>query len=404
MNLTNFPEQILRYNNTAQSQQLYDLKSATLAFLLEHMGLGQATRNVFDPRRWDAVFLTHADEASWPPGTIPDLIIERNFDPETLEPSHYVNGVLYSGQVQRAGSSWDVIEFAVNPTDPIFTSVTDFRTLQRAGEYCAALTRDDIGGLHYLLSTNLVNPEALLMDVHGADTNAGNFVNVALRPGVEKITFVRQQYDALSGQAVPLTNQFVDTYITNNVAKHQLLERVISQPDFLFSVADSGSSLASPCTRTGTSNWWSSTTLAGSTNETGPGVIVPPVKIAFDRRGPSVVTEDDLPGFADSENYRWGSFDNSPADPIGYPTGAGFDGANNLSIHLWLGTLGGGNVGLEQHVDWKLPISFGATVSLQASTNLIDWDPVTTATNLTGSLSWYHWHTQPRKFFRVVPQ
>jgi hypothetical protein len=84
-----------------------------------------------------------------------------------------------------------------------------------------------------------------------------------------------------------------------------------------------------------------------------------------------------------------------------YPTTAEFEGANNLNVHLWLGKV---NVGLENHVDWKVPVPLGGTALLQASTNLTDWVLVTTVTNLTGAASWYHWYTQPAKFFRVVPQ
>jgi hypothetical protein len=398
--VSNFPAQVLRYNFAAQSQQLFDLKAATHALLLEHMGLGPATRNVFDLRQWDLAFLTHPDEASWPPGTIPNLVVERNFDPETLGPSHFVNGIHYSGQVQRAGSTWDVVEFALNPEDPGSSSVTDMQAGQSAGAYCSELTGDDVGGLRYLLNTNTVNLETLLPDVHGTGTNTGNFVNLALRPGIEKITFVRQEYFS-SGQVVPLTNQFVDTYFTNNAAKHQLLERVITQPDFLFSVADSGNSQQMPYAHTGTSNWWNSAAIAGSTNETGPGVIAPPVKIAFDKRGPIVTTTDDFPDFASLDLYRWGSFDNSPTAPVNYPTGTEFEGANHLSIHLWLGKV---NVGLQAHADWNVQVPLGGAAALQASTNLIDWVPITTVTNLTGSLSWYHWHKQPVRFFRLVPQ
>jgi len=55
---------------------------------------------------------------------------------------------------------------------------------------------------------------------------------------VGKITFLRQQYDSLAGQAVPITNQFTDTYISNGMVMHQQLERVINHPDFLFCAAD----------------------------------------------------------------------------------------------------------------------------------------------------------------------
>jgi hypothetical protein len=396
--VTNFPAQVLRYNYVAGSQQLFDLKSATLALLLEHMGLGPATRNVFDLRRWDPMIYTNSYEAAWPAGTIPNLIIERNFDPETFAPSHYVNGVLYTGQVQGGGSSWDVVENVVNPQDPGSTSVTDLQAGQLAGAFCGELTADDAGGLRYLLSTNTVNFETLLPDVHATGSNAGSFVNLTLRPGIEKITFVSQEYSS-SGQAVPLTNQFVDTYFTNNTAKQQSLERVITQPDFLFSVADSGNCQQSLYAQTRTSNWWNSATISGTTNQTGPGVIAPPVTITFNKRGP-VVTTYDSPNVTTLELYRWGSFDFSPPI-INYPTGTEFEGANNLSIHLWLGSERGG---METHVDWNVPVSSGGTALLQTSTNLLDWVPVTTVTNISGSVSWYHWHTQPAKFFRVVPK
>ena len=130
-------------------------------------------------------------------------------------------------------------------------------------------------------------------------------------------------------------------------------------------------------------------------------MIVPPVKITFDGRGPVITTMDNYPDFVDFETSRWGSFDSSPTAPIVYPAGAEFEEENNLSIHLWLGRA---NVDMENHVDWKVPVPFNGTASLQVSTNLTDWIPVTTVTNLTGSVSWYHWHNQTAKFFRVVPQ
>ena len=42
------------------------------------------------------------------------------------------------------------------------------------GYFFNGLTRDDVGGLRYLLSTNNVNLESLLPDVYGAGTNADN--------------------------------------------------------------------------------------------------------------------------------------------------------------------------------------------------------------------------------------
>ena len=128
------------------------------------------------------------------------------------------------------------------------------------GVYCEGLTQDDVGGLRYLLSSNNVNFEVLLPDVHGAGTNAASFVNGALRPGIEKLTFVRQDYDSTPGRATPITNEFTDTYFTNGMAMQQQVQRVITEPDFLFSAANTGEQYPwVPMTvRTGTTNWWNS--------------------------------------------------------------------------------------------------------------------------------------------------
>jgi hypothetical protein len=114
-----------------------------------------------------------------------------------------------------------------------------------------------------------------------------------------------------------------------------------------------------------------------------------------------VVTSDDYPDSPALYTYYWGSFDGSLTAPVRYPSGTEFEGANNLSIHLYLGKV---NVGVQNNVNWKVPVSLGGIAMLQMSMNLTDWIPVTTVTNLTGSISWYHWHTQPARFFRAVPQ
>src|SRR5580765_5312789 len=110
--------------------------------------------------------------------------------------------------------------------------------MQSGGLYCDGLTRDDVGGLAYLLSTNTLYFETLLSDVHGFGTNANSFVKFAVRPGEEKITFVRQEYNSTNGQSVPITNNYTDTYLTNNTFQHQSVQRVIGEPDILFSAAD----------------------------------------------------------------------------------------------------------------------------------------------------------------------
>jgi hypothetical protein len=94
--LTNFPLDSLWHNYSADSQQLFDIKSTALSLLIEQMGLAQPQRYVFALHLWDPV-LVNSDTLTWPPGTIPNLIFERNFDPLTHSPTRYVNDVLFGG-------------------------------------------------------------------------------------------------------------------------------------------------------------------------------------------------------------------------------------------------------------------------------------------------------------------
>lgn len=407
--LTNFPQQIMRQSFLAEMDYDYDLKSAALVLLLEQMGVGQPTPNIFDLRQWDPIFLTQGYEYSWPPGTIPNLIIERNFDPETLEPSHSVNGVNWSAQVFVDGASSDVIEFTTDPMQPALTAVADLtpfqlpmgvpsNLIQPGGFFCNGLTRDDVGGLAYLLNTNTLYFETLLPDVQGTGTNFGNYVKFALRPGVEKVNFVRQQYASTNGQFVPITNNYTDTYVTNSTFLHQSVQRIISQPDILFSAAD----LAIPgygYERTDTSRWWNSAVLNGQTNQTGPGVITPPVKITFDWRGTVVETYDEYPDSPFVYAPKWSSFAISPVTV--YPQASTFPGADKLSIHFRLVAPGSNS---QRAIDWKIPTRLGGVIALQSSTNLVDWATIATATNYTSSITWYHWPLDPIKFFRASPQ
>jgi hypothetical protein len=283
--LTNFPTAALKLNYQAASQRLFDLKTATLGLLVEQLGLAEPQRSIFVLRQWSPVFITSSDEASWPSWVIPDFIIERNYDPETLEVSHLVNDNLFSGVVQLTYGgfapspflSW-VEPFLIDPLQSYNTATADFRSALRpildvypisgnayAGSFFDGLTRDDVGGLRYLLSTTNINLEALLPDVHGAGTNAGSVVNLASRPGVDKITFVPQPYDSLLGLFLPFTNQFVDTFFTNGIVQHQQLERVTTEPDFLFSAVDvSETNNRAPFfIRTGVEHRWNSATASG---------------------------------------------------------------------------------------------------------------------------------------------
>ena len=155
------------------------------------------------------------------------------------------------------------------------------------GVFLSGLSRDDMGGLRYLLSGSQVRCESLLPDVHLAGTNDGSFVQTADRPGIEKVTFVRHPVGSLNGEFEPFTNQWTDVYYGWDEPVYQEVERVTSSPDILFSGRDFGVGLA--VTRTGTTNWANNATLNDNSGGVGPGVIQPPITLGYNTVGPFFV-------------------------------------------------------------------------------------------------------------------
>ena len=407
-----FPTECCRMNYLAGSENLVDLKSRTLALLLEQLGLTDPIRNFLALPRWDPALLTFRYLAD----AVPDYLMQRNFDPDTFQPSYYDNGVSYFGYLfcyppmTPAPARAVVYPMLVYISDPAKPAVASWKGDQEyiyypCGFVFVSLTQDDVGGLRYLLSTNNVALERLLPDVHGAGTNGGACVSLALRPGVEKITFVRQAYDSLVGQAIPITTCYTDTYITNGVVMHQQLERVIGQPDFLFCAADTGEGNAPTpdYVRTGTSNWWNSSTVSGGTNA-GPGVIQPPVRITFNKLSAVVETNDPNPQANVSHgDYQWGSFDDSTNAPIVIaPRAAAGTGPMNLRFRLYGPRLLGEDNVLQS---WHWFLTNCAQASLQVSVSLTNWATCAVVTNQGAPIEWDHWGSASRQeYFRIVPQ
>ena len=126
--------------------------------------------------------------------------------------------------------------------DPLAAEIPASRKSATAGLriYLDGLSRDDVGGLRYLLSGNEVRCESLLPDVHAAGTNSGDFVRTAERPGIEKVTFVRHPFGALNGEFRPFTNRWTDVYYDWDDPVYQDVERITTRPDILFSGRDFG--------------------------------------------------------------------------------------------------------------------------------------------------------------------
>lgn len=161
LELNEFPLETMRVNYQAEALQLVDIKALTMQTLAEQFGLAE-------PERW--VWCLR-NRFTTPGGTCPQNqvydVIKRNFDPVPTGPnqvqsSSYVNGNLFSYFVLEDCSdaptpSADAVEFPVDPLATQLSAVASYGALY--GNFYMGLTRDDIGGIRYLLRTNNYNIE-----------------------------------------------------------------------------------------------------------------------------------------------------------------------------------------------------------------------------------------------------
>lgn len=434
--LTNYPfdSQHINYEAQSQSADFTDLKSQTLATLLGNLGLTSPTLNTYVLRSWDPSYFTYpsvnnggwsidvfgipveyendplqidpgASGSTWgTPGYVTNFVAGFNYDPQTLQPSLYVNEIAYDATITIDSSGYNTIApYPLDAEDPYSSAVADSLGFGNPGLFYTALTYDDVGGLTYLLNTNNVNYENLLPNIIGVGTNKSNLVNGAWRPGVDKITFVLQPISPQSGAFLPTTNFFTDSYITNGVLRQQTVARIISQPDFLFSAGDITSNFPgiASCDSPQASNWLNNATANGNTNGAGPGVIPPPIQITFGKIGPEFISSTS----EDQATYipeAWASFDGSTNAPVIYPTPQ--TGITQMTVRLWLQksvTPGG----FTESVQWQPRSTYGSGYEMQTSTNLANWTTLFTVTNNGSTCTYFNQKTaSTSRFYRLIPQ
>lgn len=356
------PLQAKHINFQAQAADcpLLDLKSYSLKLMIEELGLAEAERYIWTLRGRNTTTAGGVTTTNY-------TTVHLNYDPITLQPSSKVNENIYAYTID----------------DPILPqNYADAREIQLIGtqlgrsvagafigpgEYFSGLTHDDVGGLRFLFSPNNLVGEGVLANVAQGrpvssrflspwvpfgtlsnlfgntninfptipgftniiGTNLTNFVVQALRPGVDKVTFVRANYDSLLGiNFVTVTNQFIDRYLSNSVPRSQPLQRAILQPDFLFASADLGllPNSINPVliTRSDTANWVNNDAINGIAGDGGPGIISGPVVISFSSLLPFFQESSPVGPFLDENSSLflsvcWGSFDQSTNAPIVYP-------------------------------------------------------------------------------------
>ncbi|HEV2693742.1 MAG TPA: Ig domain-containing protein [Verrucomicrobiae bacterium] len=162
--LGDFPLESQEINYTAQALNLTDLRSTILGLLPEQLGLTEPERYTWTLHDR---FLNGIPGASCAKGDEEYLVVQRNFDfidspLNQIQYSPYVNGTLYTYDILEACSGANplavTVPIAVDIFADSFTSVASFD--QFFGGYYTGLTRDDVGGLRYLLTTNNINFEA----------------------------------------------------------------------------------------------------------------------------------------------------------------------------------------------------------------------------------------------------
>jgi hypothetical protein len=185
----------------------------------------------------------------------------------------------------------------------------------------------------------------------GAAVAGGAATGPGLREGIEKIQFVRANYDSLLGQFFqPITNTFTVVLVTNSHAVNQTFQRVVTTPDFILSAADlttGPSSNPHPVAYTFARNlnFDQSNALPGLA---GPGLITPSTTITFNKSGPVYYNYFGLmdgtpyftetPGTDGSDLYYtyyfvWASFDGTTNDPVVYPNGTSIQNLENQILH-----------------------------------------------------------------------
>jgi hypothetical protein len=232
-NLSEFPTQVTRENYVAQSLAMLDLKSYALHIMVEQLGLAEPERYV-----WTLHDRNHVGPVPCPVG-MQYSITKRNFDPVTSpldqsQYSSYVNGTLYTYFVNEVCVSppappfAEAVEFGVDPLDFTFTAVASFGSVLlnlndssvTAGGFYTGLTRDDVGGLRYLLSKQNVNFESTGPNTLAAVTNpvtqllfTSNLTQFAAQALTNDAPTLLGLYPNLS--ILSSSNYFVNVLVTN---------------------------------------------------------------------------------------------------------------------------------------------------------------------------------------------
>jgi hypothetical protein len=158
-----------------------------------------------------------------------------------------------------------------------------------------------------------------------------------LREGIEKITFIRRDFDSLLSRVyLPITNEYYLNAVTNNAVLGQRIQRAVIAPDILITAQDLSPGpdalpVVNAYTRT-IPNYNAANAYPGLS---GPGTIDPPATFTFNKAAPIFENQGliNTNAFLTSETQTpwviWGSFDGTTNPVVIYPVGLSIDNLNN---------------------------------------------------------------------------
>jgi hypothetical protein len=181
--------------------------------------------------------------------------------------------------------------------------------------------------------TSFTNYELLVAPCEFLTASVGTNGTTGLFQGVESITFVEASFDSLLGQFFqPITNQYKVTMVVNSQLVPVTLQRVVTAPDILFSAADL---LPGPAADNTIDPRFSRSINFDQSHIgiglAGPGVIDPSSIIVYNKVGPVIENTGtaSLSQNSGSEDFVWGSFDETTNEPTVYPNGTSIENLEN---------------------------------------------------------------------------
>jgi hypothetical protein len=166
-----------------------------------------------------------------------------------------------------------------------------------------------------------------------------------LYEGIEKVQFVRANYDSLIGQFFqPVTNTYTMTMVTNSQTVVQRFQRIATAPDILLTAEDEPLTTALPFYNSfGRSISFDQANVLP--NLAGPGTINSPATFTYNKAGNlflngtmtlyGITTNSFLPYLNETTQSRlvvWASFDASTNDPVVYPNGTSIQNLVNQML------------------------------------------------------------------------